>query len=328
MYSIGPPPRSDVLDGGCASLRVNGIARRVFEDPSTRGSAAGHAALLGVYLSDLLRPYRLGLQPGTPCAGRGHSYGEMAEAVITAAVPPGHAIDLVVVAFAIPDITPGRASATYLSHICPGNPLTFAICDQGAATAFTGLRLIREYTRTGACRSAVLVVVEQADLFYSPPVPAAVPTMHTAVALWCTRDDPPAGTGRGAELAALRQHADVPAEGTGALLAAEVAALSVGCTEVTVVVGSLLAATATAEVADLDRPRVAVAGQPHTGIWWELAGVLSDGRAPAGADRPRRVLLADYDPQLRYLCMSAIDEPRPLAGVAGRHDSDGVRVGC
>ena len=62
----------------------------------------------------------------------------MAEAVIARAVLPGEDVDLLVLAYAIPDITPGRATATYLSHICPGNPLAFAICDQG-----TGRRVHR-----------------------------------------------------------------------------------------------------------------------------------------------------------------------------------------
>src|SRR2546429_7558137 len=73
----------------------------------------------------------------------------MAETVMGMAIAPDDAVDLVVLAYAIPDITPGRATAAYLSHICPGNRLAFAVCDQGVAAAFTGLRLIREYARTG-----------------------------------------------------------------------------------------------------------------------------------------------------------------------------------
>src|SRR2546429_7296315 len=78
----------------------------------------------------------------------------MAETVMGMAIAPDDAVDLVVLAYAIPDITPGRATAAYLSHICPGNRLAFAVCDQGVAAAFTGLRLIREYARTGGWRGA------------------------------------------------------------------------------------------------------------------------------------------------------------------------------
>jgi hypothetical protein len=43
-------------------------------------------------------------------------------------------------------------------------------------------------------------------------------------------------------------------------------------------------------------------GQPYTGVWWELAAGLP--RWTAGG---RRVLLADYDKTLRYLCVCVID---------------------
>jgi len=75
----------------------------------------------------------------------------MAEALIRELVPADAPVDLIVLAFAVPDVRPGRATATYLSHVCPGNPLAFAVCDQGSAAAFTGLRLARS---TGAPAAA------------------------------------------------------------------------------------------------------------------------------------------------------------------------------
>ena len=88
----------------------------------------------------------------------------MAEELIRSVVPPDEPVDVLVLAFAVPDARPGRATASYLSHVCPGEPLAFAICDQGSAAAFTGLRLIREYARTGGCARGLLLVVEQAIL--------------------------------------------------------------------------------------------------------------------------------------------------------------------
>src|SRR2546430_978978 len=184
-------------------------------DPALRERVVDsiYGLLLRVSLTDLLRRYGLELEPGILDHGRGQSYGEMAETVMGMAIAPDDAVDLVVLAYAIPDIPPGRATAAYLSHICPGNRLAFAVCDQGVAAAFTGLRLIREYARTGGCRRALLVVVEQAELPYDTGEPVAIPAGHRAVAVLC--GDPADGPGRagGLEAAGLetvRVRADVP----------------------------------------------------------------------------------------------------------------------
>jgi hypothetical protein len=44
-------------------------------------------------------------------------------------------------------------------------------------------------------------------------------------------------------------------------------------------------------------------GQPSTDVWWGLMDEL----AGADAAGPDLVVLADYDPQLRYLCLTALD---------------------
>jgi hypothetical protein len=239
-----------------------------------------HRAALDVYLADLVRPYGLALRDDD--LPDGHTYGEMAAELIGDLVPPDEPVDLLVLAFAIPDLRPGRATATYLSHVCPGGPLAFAVCDQGSAAAFTGLRLAREYLRGPGCERALLLVVEQATLPYSTVEYAAVPERHAAVGLLCGRS----GATR---LRALRQYPNFPAAQTADLLVRE--AETAG-PEVSVLLGAGLADVA----GSLGSRRVQVAptGQPHTGVWWELA-------AEPGGDE---VLLADYDPLLRYLCLA------------------------
>lgn len=296
MYSTRPPAPGDDADPG-DGWGIRRAARLMFPDPAELAHDAAHTARLGVYLSDLLRPYGIELEAGALDRGGGQSYGEMAEAVIAMAVGPGETVDLLVLAYAIPDIAPGRATATYLSHVCPGNPLAFAICDQGTAAAFTGLRLIHEYARTGGCRRALLVVVEQAELLYEAGVPVERPAAHAAVALLFgdTAGDPSAP----ARLGPVRNHPDVDMDGTRAVLAAEVSALRAGQADVTVVLGSPLAKQAI-ELSDTE-VRIAADGQPYTGVWWELAEAI-------GAEGShRRVVIADYDAQLRYLSTAAID---------------------
>jgi hypothetical protein len=176
-----------------------------------------------------------------------------------------------------PNIRPGRATAAYLSHVCPGRPLAFAVCDQGAAAAFTGLRLIREYTRTGECRRALLIVVEQATLHYDPIAPVALPDAHTGVALLCDDSGPIA-------VDAVGVHSGTPPS-----------TLPDGAT---LVLGNGLPPPAGRQA------RVAPAGHPYTGPWWELAGVLAAGP-------PGPLLVADYDPVLRYTCLCRLSPVEP-----------------
>ncbi|MGN9914543.1 hypothetical protein ACTMTJ_44125 [Phytohabitans sp. LJ34] len=237
-------------------------ARRVFDEPAARTAHPEHEARFAGYLADLVEPY--GLTPHPPAGGQ--SYGEMAAALIADVVRPDEPVDLLVLAFAVPDVRPGRAAATYLSHVCPGSPLAFAVCDQGVAAGFTALRIAQSYPD---CRRSLVIVVEQATLHYDLPAPAPLPTRHAGVALLC-----------------------------GDSGVARVSSVVVGRGEPV--------------AGDLDPPP----GQPHTGVWWALAGALAD-------TTPRRVVVADHDPVLGYACSSTVDFGSPARDGGGT----GVRVG-
>jgi 4-hydroxymandelate oxidase len=239
------------------------IARQRFAQPAQLSTNEGHLSRFQEFTGDLLAPFQLDLGP---FEGRGQSYGEMGEAVIRQLIPAGEQADLLILVYAVPDIAPGRATATYLSYVCPGNPLSFAICDQGTAAAFTGLRLVREYARTGEARRSVLLIVEQADLPYDAGVPVTLPAAHAAVALL---------------------FGDAPA--------ATVGEVHVRTSEV-VVAGTAIASVAAAKHADLSTMDDLISApqeQPYTGVWWELAQTLENRRG--------QFTLADYDQQLGYL---------------------------
>jgi 4-hydroxymandelate oxidase len=298
IYTAGPPAA-----GGGAPLWITRAVRRRFTGPADLAGDPDHRARLGVYLADLLRPYGLDVPPGRLDAMAAQSYGDMAEAVLAAAVPPGEEADLVVLAFAIPDVAPGRATAIYLSHVCPGNRFAFAVCDQGPAAAFTGVRLAREYLGAGGCRRALVLLVEQADLPYDPAAPVAMPTAHTAVGLLCDRArtaaDPDVTTA-GVRVTAVRQVPGVPPDGAAARLAADLAGRPAAAT---VLVSGDLAVEHPGPVVR------APAGQPFTGVWWDLAG-----RVGAGVAGP--VVLATYDATLGYLCVADVDITPAASGAA------------
>jgi len=291
LFVARPPARPPLR----RDLYLVRAARRSFTGPAEFLADPGNRARVGEYLADMARPYGRKVpaapfgEPPSPALG--HSYGEMAEALIGPAVPADEPVDLLVLAFSIHDLRPGRQTAAYLSHVTPGAPMAFAICDQGSAAAFSGLRIAREYASSAGIRRALLIVVEQAALPYDCPV--AVPAQHRGVAmLFCDCAEP------AARVADVRQHPGVPPGGAARLAAADLTELAAGHREVGLVLGDALAAVWTAPVAG--RVRVMPPGQPSTGVWWGLIDELASDAGP-----PDLLVAADYDPGLRYLCLTA-----------------------
>jgi 4-hydroxymandelate oxidase len=256
--------------------------RRVAHHVGAADSLLAAHPTLRPYLTDLVATRGLALREEV--LGTGQAYAELAAPAVDAVTSPDDPVDLLVLAYGVPDVQPGRAAAVQLAARCPGDPLAFAICDQGPAAAFTALRLVADY---GAAR-AVLVVAEQAVVPYPLVAPAPVPDRHSAVALLLERARTPA---------VVRTHLDLLPEAVDAVLAAEVAELAGAREDVTVVLGPGLGGGSP--------------GLPYTGLWARLAGDNPDG-APGGP-----LVFADYDPGLGYLCVAALEpRPRPTACVA------------
>lgn len=272
MFATRPGPASSR-----AAPNLIRTERATFVGPARFLTDDDHRASVGAYLADMTRPF--GIEPHSELSGQ--SYGEMSAALVSAIVPTEEPVDLLVLAFAVHDLWPGRATAAYLSRVCPGTPMSFAICDQGRAAAFTGLRVIHTYRP----RRALLLVVEQATIPYDSP--ATPPVEHRGVAMLF-------GDAAGSPVAGVHQHSGVAPDSVADHTTAGIAELSAGHDEVRVVLGDGLA------TAWPEHPghTVVAAGQPTTGTWWQLADQLTD---PADL-----VVIADYDPDLRNLCLTGI----------------------
>jgi len=274
-------------------------ARRLFGD----SSATARDSRLPAFFTDLAAPYRLAYDDRAWQAGRGQSYAEMCEPLIEALVTDDRPVDLVVLAYDLHDLRPGQATSVYLSHLCPGEPLALTVCDQGTAAVFTALRLIQSYARTGQVRRALLLTAEQAAVPYQLPEPVSLPSRQAAVGLLLS-DDP------GWLLGPVRQQPGVAPDRAGGLLAEQLAGDSMA--DRTVLLGSGLAADAVTGLpaAEVIEP---VAGQPATGAWWELVAKLTEHR-----DSGRQLVVADYEPRLRYLstvtAMHTREPQRTLVG--------------
>ena len=290
MYRSSPP----ALGAGTHPLRISAAARRVFDE---QADAARHPAYR-TYLTDMVRPYGLAVDTAALDEGRGQSYGDMAGALIGEVTAADQPVDLLVMAFAVPDVTPWRCTTCHLSQLCPGSPMAYAVSDCGTTAAFTALRLIRAQAVGASSPRALLIVAEQAALNHELPVPASTPARHAAVALLCDQ----AGPGL---VDSVRLRPGVSRSEAAGLLATGLAQLSAGQDNVTVIVGADLASASLATAAEVV---VAPAGQPCTGVWWQVAGRLAGWAA-----RGRRVLVADYDPLAGSFCLAAIDVAAPLA---------------
>ena len=293
--TVSPPRRPD--------LRLVRAARRVFTGPAEFLGDPGNRARVAEYLADMARPYGREVDAalfGEPPSPRlGHSYGEMAQALIGSVVSAQEPVDLLVLAFSGHDLRPGRQTAAYLSHVTPGAPMAFAICDQGSAATFTGLRIARDYASSARIRRALLIVVEQADLPYDCAAP--LPSQHRAVGMLFGDSAIPQ-----ARLADVRQFPAVRPADVAVRAGAELADLAAGRDQLRLVLGDGLAALWTPAVSApapaAMRVRVMPPGQPSTAVWWGLIDELAS--EAGGSDL---LVAADYDPQLRYLCLAAFD---------------------
>ncbi|SHM35186.1 hypothetical protein [Actinacidiphila paucisporea] len=308
-------PYGAAADEVPAGWGVRRAVRLDFPGPAALAADPVHTERLRVYLTDLLRPYGLALDAAA-LAGAGHAYGEMAEVLIERAVPTGESVDLLVLAYSVPDIAPGRATTTRLSHVCPGTPMAFAVTDQGAAAPFTALRLIRAYA--GRLPRALLLVVEQPSLPYDSGIPVDLPATSSGVALLLGPPTPgtpttPLGrvtTGPASAAQARTALAKFAGPATGADPLAEPAAPAA------VILGSALAAQAP-PLPGAPRVRTAAPGRPTTGVWWELAAELS---APPAEPAP--LIVADHDPLSGTLSVAAFaaatEEALAAAAAPGR----------
>jgi hypothetical protein len=309
--SAGPPVTRDL----CLLRTMRGT----FTGPAAFLADAGTRARIAEYLADMARPYGKDVpaalfgEPPSPALG--HSYAEMAQALIGPIVPADEPVDLLVLAFSIHDLRPGRQTAAFLSHGTTGAPMAFAISDQGSAAAFSGLRIARAYASSADVRRALLLVVEQAALPYRSEAP--LPSEHRAVAMLYGDGDggapqalAPQALAPQALVTAVRQHPGSPAGCVADLAAADLKELAAGHPEVGLVLGDALAPLWTAPAAD--RVRVMPPGQPSTGVWWGLIDELA-----GGAGHPGLVVVADYDAELGYLCLAAFDaDPSASQGPA------------
>lgn len=229
------------------------------------------------FFGDLANQYGLPYDREEFSRRRRTTFTDMVTGIVDELRGDGDAVGLVVLAHSTADSEPGWP-ACYLTNALPGEPLSFAIADQGVVAPFTALRIAADYIRADDVHRAMVVVLDQRTLLRDPATggDAVNPTGNRVAALVLDGRAPIAD-------ATVSVETDVDRDAVApALLPAEV-----------VIAGPRLAPLLPAA------PEVVLApdGLPCTGLWAALDGELDRWRSAGIATG----LLADYDPELRCL---------------------------
>ncbi|MEZ7003790.1 hypothetical protein [Streptomyces sp. AD55] len=205
-------------------------------------------------------------------------------------------VDLLVLAHATPDFAPTTLAAAALAERIPGDPMVLGVTEQGRATPFTALALVRSHWRRHGHRRAMVMVFDQSFTPYANEVPDAWRVDGDGAVLLVLeagQDDAP-GSYR------VRQRHGVSPETAADRLRALLAEADPGGSA-RVLAGSGVGTgwTHTGHGPVLWGPE----GRPATGVLGLLPGLPPD-------DDTAPLLLVDYDGELGDLSLCRIERKR------------------
>jgi hypothetical protein len=268
-----PAPIRPAPAGRSGGIHLSQVAFRVFADRQEYHLTQRQEEIG----ADLLRAY--GRAPdATVLAGwRGHTFSSMGARLLADHAGPVADLDLVVLAYQTPDLHVAEVAGCYLAETCPGDPIAYAVSEQGAGAAFTALRVADAMYRFGDLTNGALFVFDPTTPICEPER-AGKPPHDSAVLMML-------GDSRDARLDNVSERAVVDP-------AAELAALVARWPAARAIVGGALAARLGPAL--LAHPRVLVSSADFlcTSAWITLAE-----HWPV----PGPVLVADYDPYARRL---------------------------
>jgi hypothetical protein len=139
--------------------------------------------MLGL-LGDLAGLYRLPYDRAAFASRRRTTFTTMVAAMLPELIGDGTPVGLVVLAHSTPDGEP-TWPACFLNNELPGEPLGFAVADQGPVAPFTALRIADAYVRAGDLRRAIVIILDQDTVLCDPALAdrTVLPTGNRAVAL-------------------------------------------------------------------------------------------------------------------------------------------------
>ncbi|WP_050514581.1 hypothetical protein [Streptomyces rimosus] len=258
------------------TLRLAGAAHRAF---TGRPAAPADPFLARIY-SDMAELYGTAFDRERFEHANRNTFTDMARVLLDVLPPVPDAVDLVVVASAVPDFDPRESVVSYLTEALPGTPQSFALSDQGDAAPYTALRLAGQYAAEEQAGRVLLTVFDQTTVPANPGPPRqGTDARDGAAALLLSAEGSGAPTG-------VRQYGGLTREDAHALLRE-----SLPGGPATLLLGGGLDAERVAVPSGVTVER-ASAEFPCSGAW----GLLAD-QLPHFAGQRLPVFLADFVPQ-------------------------------
>ena len=231
---------------------------------------------LTTYWRELLAPFGIEADEALLAASPNIGFAELAEETLrrVPAIDP----DLLLLAYALPDLHPLKSVTAHLNHLLGGRSRCFAISEQGLRAPYTALRVADAFARSGRCQSLALFVCEQTTLAYRDDLVHGTPLVDSAALLYFDRTGGFAfrytAAGSGAEVGALAAAA-LERSGSGPAL----------------VVAGPWVDPRQLDVLDA-KVQPCPPGTYCTSVWLEMAG-----NHDVWADSYRSVVLCDTDPR-------------------------------
>ncbi|SCG76320.1 beta-ketoacyl-[acyl-carrier-protein] synthase family protein [Micromonospora coxensis] len=142
---------------------------RVITDPAgATGSGGRYSPALADYLADLARLHGLRRGPDDFAGVARTTFTDLVRPLVTEVADAP--VDLIVLAHVTPDAEPGWP-ASFLTGALPGEPLAFAVADQGVAAPFTALRVAAAYARADRFERVLVVLLDQGTFLTAGPPP-------------------------------------------------------------------------------------------------------------------------------------------------------------
>jgi hypothetical protein len=294
---VSAPPRPTSVAGAPAPrlLTINHLTLGPADGPHVTEYPPRPAALR--YLADMVAPYGGPYSEQLFLDGNHNSYSYLGERLLAEA---GMSPELLLVAHSTADCEPGRSLSGHLSTVCPGDPLVFAVSDQGDLSPFGALRILRQYVTAGCRRDALLLILDQSTLPYPGARPAGDERTDHAIGLAFGP-----GTDEGATgpvLTVVAQRFDVSPAGLTGALAELVGGLPGTDGPVTVIATNAVLGHAELPAALTGQLRVAESGPSCVPPWATLATLVAEGVTG-------RIVLVEYDEPLAGLAVAVFDGP-------------------
>jgi len=252
-------------------MRLSRPAVRAFADHRTEPTANESR-----FLTDFLASFGMEPDLGLYARGGGNSFIRMSQEMLDGLDRPLPAMDLVLLAYHLPDRQIFEVAGCWLAERCPGRPAVCSVSGQGVGAPFTALRILRGMRLAGQLTDGAVFVLDQSTTPYRDP------DVHDGTARDCavllTTDTADASDGAVLDFMD-EQPADDPAERLDALIRR--------IPGVRIVAGRLLA-----DILDPDfRDRHGIVAGPRHGLCTSAWAALAE-HWPRG----RYTVVADYDP--------------------------------